>query len=86
MLKLQAGAPADRETSTSDEYEWSGETYEEDKEGAFNKFCTLVQHVPQQCIRYRCAPCSIMFCSGACQIVGAVTNTKYAPPMAQLCP
>ena len=50
--KLQAGAPADMETS-SDEYEWSGETYEEDKEGAFNKFCMLVQHVPQQCIRYR---------------------------------
>ena len=58
--KLQAGAPAYMETS-GDECEWSGETYEEDKEGAFNKFCMLVQHVPQQCIRYRCGPRTPMF-------------------------
>lgn len=58
--KLQAGAPAGMETS-SDECEWSGEMYEEDKEGAFNKFCMLVQHVPQQCIRYRYAPCTPIF-------------------------
>ncbi|DBA99946.1 TPA: programmed cell death protein, variant 2 [Trebouxia sp. C0004] len=35
--------------------EWSGEMYEEDKEGAFLKFCAQVQHVPQQCLRYRYA-------------------------------
>lgn len=46
--------PASMGTS-SDEHEWAGEAYEEDKEGAFHKFCMLVQHVPQQCIRYRCA-------------------------------
>lgn len=45
----QADAPAARQVGD----EWTGETYEEDKEGAFHKFCMSVQHVPQQCIRYR---------------------------------
>ena len=52
MWHVQANAPAAMEVAGD---EWSGETYEEDKEGAFHEFCMLVQHVPQQCIRYRCA-------------------------------
>lgn len=48
----QAGAPAAMEVSGD---EWNGEVYEEDKEGAFHKFCQFVQRVPQQCVRYRCA-------------------------------
>ncbi len=35
--------------------EWSGEMYEEDKAGAFLEFCAQVQHVPQQCLRFRYA-------------------------------
>lgn len=46
----QAGAPAAMEVSGD---EWNGEVYEEDKEGAFHKFCQFVQRVPQQCVRYR---------------------------------
>lgn len=47
---MQAG-PAPVLEGTSEE--WSGEAYEEDKAGAFLKFCAQVQHVPQQCVRYR---------------------------------
>lgn len=47
---MQAG-PAPVLEGTSEE--WSGEAYEEDKAGAFLKYCAQVQHVPQQCVRYR---------------------------------